>query len=162
MLCYRYQPLNQSRKEVRLLNLMPRGFDDDIVIEILNAVLPEERQEVGSQHIRPDPSRPDPTQLSTSGAQFGIARLAINSAISYEVLSHTWGDDDDQQKITVRDQIQFDDDSSKRLSAYQEMVLGCRPNLRAALRHLRRSDERRILWADAIRIKQNDPIFKSK
>jgi hypothetical protein len=101
---------------------MPWGFDDDIVIEILNAVLPEERQEVGSQHIRPNPSRPDPMQLSTSGAQFGIARLAINSAISYEVLSHTWGDDDDQQKITVRDQIQFDDDSSKRSSAYQEIL----------------------------------------
>ncbi|PMD44755.1 hypothetical protein L207DRAFT_509430 [Hyaloscypha variabilis F] len=51
-------------------------------------------------------------QVSTSGAQFAIARLAINSAISYEVLSYTWGDDDDQQKITVRDQIQFDDVSS--------------------------------------------------
>ncbi|KAK2026049.1 HET domain-containing protein [Colletotrichum zoysiae] len=60
-------------------------------------------------------------------------------AFCYDALSYTWGDDTDNDTITV--------------NGYK---LSIRNNLQVALQHLRRSDKAVLLWVDSICINQDD------
>jgi hypothetical protein len=69
----------------------------------------------------------------------GLITLSLSSNPRYEALSYAWGTIDSLDHITV-------DGSPMRIRA----------NLETALRHLRRENEGRFLWVDAICINQED------
>jgi ankyrin repeat protein len=67
--------------------------------------------------------------------------------IPYDALSYVWGDQSNLREIEVYTSI-FHIDT---------MVLPVTENLHMALQHIRRREEDRILWIDAICIDQNNP-----
>ncbi|KAF2191691.1 HET-domain-containing protein [Zopfia rhizophila CBS 207.26] len=68
----------------------------------------------------------------------------FDSAPPYEALSYTWGDDENECRISMNG-----------LPSY------VRPNLLGALRHLRQPRSTRIIWIDAMCINQNSAEEKS-
>jgi hypothetical protein len=130
---YAYKPLPADGSEIRLLKLLPGFSSGDIHIEIFHA-----------------PFHPD-------------------EAPSYEALSYVWGSTENKRNIAVRDPNRNLVTSIKKLrlrlacksrsrQAEQRGVrtLAVTQNLEVALRHLRRADESRVLWIDAICINQAD------
>jgi hypothetical protein len=132
-----YSPLNPAQKEIRLIGLLPGLFDTDIQVEIFHEILSEQYQ-------------PD-----------------------YEALSYVWGSTEDPEAISiayrnelggrarparvggsgaasVSESLSWDTDHSiyKTLSVTQ--------NLSTALRYLRRTGTKRVIWIDAICINQDD------
>lgn len=63
----------------------------------------------------------------------------VGNAPACETLSYCWGDHPETELININGQD-----------------FNVRPNLEAALRHLRRTDRTRMLWADAICINQKN------
>jgi hypothetical protein len=108
-----YQPLSQSRQEIRILKVHPGHRGDEIVCTIESISLN------------------DPHQTS------------------YEGLSYCWGDPERTKSIAVWQ-------SSGAEGNAQSCFMGVTANLHEALRHIRRDDQARIFWIDAICINQND------
>lgn len=73
-----------------------------------------------------------------------LVTVSLDNLPDYEALSYTWGDP--TVKVPIR---------------VNENVLQVTPNLNNALRHLRRRNEKRVLWVDAICINQDDLGEKS-
>jgi len=138
---YDYVPLNKARGEIRLLRLLPGQFDDGIHIEIY------QRSMINSRNRFP----------------------------TYTALSYVWGSQDNPEVICVDHLAGYgnrptDDrhintpvDAGSFTGAPQreKMTLSVTQNLFVALRHLRRQDQDRILWIDAICINQRDLTERS-
>ncbi|KAG7005404.1 hypothetical protein G7Y79_00020g049320 [Physcia stellaris] len=73
-----------------------------------------------------------------------LVTVSLDNLPDYEALSYTWGDP--TVKVPIR---------------VNENILQVTANLDNALRHLRRRDEKRALWVDAICINQDDLEEKS-
>jgi hypothetical protein len=92
-------------------------------------------------------STPDCIRLLTLRAgkryavvECGLTEISLNPLIiRYEALSYTWGSDKQFKAILI-----------------DGYVAHVRENLASALHHLRREDEDRVLWIDALRINQSD------
>ncbi|KAK0713154.1 heterokaryon incompatibility protein-domain-containing protein [Lasiosphaeria miniovina] len=74
----------------------------------------------------------------------------------YEALSYTWGDTATLDADLSESIIVVDDDSRRDWA-----ILPVTRNLAAALQHLRRPNESRVIWADAVCINQADKREKS-
>jgi hypothetical protein len=73
-----------------------------------------------------------------------LFRTSLSSRPTYETLSYRWGDPTKTVSILLHEQ-----------------PVSVTVNLESALRHLRRVDESRILWADALCINQGDTVEKT-
>jgi hypothetical protein len=137
---YTYKPLNAAKAEIRLLSLLPGGFSDDIEIEIFHveSKYPEEEEshKKGSSKLK---------------RWFKLLQAGESSRTpSYEAVSYVWGSEADPSFISIRDRGRL---GSSSLPVTQ--------NLAEAMRYLRREDEARILWIDAVCINQQDLVERS-
>lgn len=132
---YIYRPLEDG--QIRLLVLFPGTGDEEVVIALVH---------------RPRRSKP-----------------------IYEALSYVWGSSDRTDEVTVTQASAsriarlggHAPQASKHLkrnpaSRNESSRLAIGRNLFVALQHLRRKDEARGLWVDAISINQDDPEERSK
>ncbi|PMD62421.1 HET-domain-containing protein [Hyaloscypha bicolor E] len=137
---YTYTPLNAAKAEIRLIILLPGGFSDDIEIEIFHVEsnYPEEEKNYEERS----------TNLERT---FELLQVGESSRTpSYEAVSYAWGSEVDPYFISIRDRGRLDSNS-----------LPVTQNLAEAMRYLRREDEARILWIDAVCINQQDLIERS-
>ena len=137
---YTYKPLNAAKAEIRLLSLLPGGFSDDIEIEIFHveSKYPEEEEshKKGSAKLK---------------RWFKLLQAGESSRTpSYEAVSYVWGSEADPSFILIRDRGPL---GSSSLPVTQ--------NLAEAMRYLRREDEARMLWIDAVCINQQDLVERS-
>jgi hypothetical protein len=137
---YTYKPLNAAKAEIRLLSLLPGGFSDDIEIEIFHveSKYPEEEEshKKGSAKLK---------------RWFKLLQAGESSRTpSYEAVSYVWGSEAGPSFISIRDRGR---PGSSSLPVTQ--------NLAEAMRYLRREDEARILWIDAVCINQQDLVERS-
>ena len=90
--------------------------------------------------LHPSPNESDPIACTI------LRERLSDESIEYEAVSYTWGDNTQTNKI--------------HLNGDTEQIIG--RNCHAALRRLRRSDEDRTIWIDAICINQNDLNERSR
>jgi hypothetical protein len=134
---YTYKPLNAAKAEIRLLSLLPGGFSDDIEIEIFH---------VESNYPEEEKSRK--RRSANLERTFELLQVGESSRTpSYEAVSYAWGSEVDPSFISIRDKGQL---GSSSLPVTQ--------NLAEAMRYLRREDEARIFWIDAVCINQQDLV----
>jgi hypothetical protein len=127
---YTYQPLDSAEGEIRLFRLLPGSFSDDIEIDIFHA-----RSRFKEEEHKESKSR-----------KLSDAIIHPSQGIPlYEALSYVWGSEAEPSFVTVR-----------RSSRYSPGCLSVTQNLAEALRYLRKENEDRILWVDAICINQED------
>jgi len=137
---YTYKPLNAAKAEIRLLSLLPGGFSDDIEIEIFH---------VESNYPEEERSREE--RSANLERTFELLQLGESRCTpSYEAVSYVWGSEADPSFISIRDRGR---PGSSSLPVTQ--------NLEEAMRYLRREDEARILWIDAVCINQQDLVERS-
>ncbi|KAI4941900.1 hypothetical protein J4E91_010450 [Alternaria rosae] len=90
--------------------------------------------------LHPSPNESDPIACTI------LRERLSDESVKYEAVSYTWGDNTETNKIN--------------LNGDTEQIVG--KNCHAALRRLRRSDEDRSIWIDAICINQNDLNERSR
>jgi hypothetical protein len=127
---YNYQPLDSAEGEIRLFRLLPGSFSDDIEIDIFHA---KSRFKEEEHNISKSRKLSDAIIHPSQGIPL------------YEALSYVWGSEAEPSFVTVR-----------RISRYSPGRLSVTQNLAEALRYLRKENEDRILWVDAICINQKD------
>jgi hypothetical protein len=138
---YQYQPLDTAKDEIRLIRLLPGSFSDDIEIEIFHTRL---RSNEKDEENEPGKKRSKSRKIWDSI----MHSKKLEDALSYEALSYVWGSEDNPSFVSVRNIKQ-----STRPRSWQLPVTR---NLGEALRYLRKEDESRILWVDAVCINQQD------
>ncbi|KAH8795009.1 heterokaryon incompatibility protein-domain-containing protein [Hyaloscypha sp. PMI_1271] len=137
---YTYKPLDAAKAEIRLLSLLPGGFSDDIEIEIFH---------VESNYPEEEKTREE--KSANLERTFELLQLGESRRTpSYEAVSYVWGSEADPSFISIRDRGRL---GSSSLPVTQ--------NLAEAMRYLRREDEARILWIDAVCINQQDLVERS-
>jgi hypothetical protein len=82
----------------------------------------------------------------------GYTSLEDEYRTQYEALSYTWGDLQETVEMTLR----YPEEGAKKSKRYREHRYKITPNLRSALRNLRKETRPRILWVDAVCINQVD------
>lgn len=87
----------------------------------------------------------EPAEDQSSPISCRVRHATFREKPKYEALSYTWGDDLHDHTIFIDGKM---------------FMVG--PNLLGALKHLRKSDEERVLWIDAICINQSDIHEKNK
>jgi hypothetical protein len=123
---YQYESLAVDRDEIRLLTLLPGQFSEDIKINL------------------------------------DIVQFQIDRPPKFEALSYAWSEAvldsiQNEDKATTYESLpRTPDDLSLVYIAGSGKTLPVRPNLSAALRHLRSVAEPRVLWVDAICVNQED------
>jgi hypothetical protein len=137
---YTYTPLNAAEAEIRLISLLPGGFSDDIEIEIFHV----------ESHY-PEEEKNHEERSANLERTFELLQAGESSRTpSYEAVSYVWGSEADPSFISIRDRGRL---GSSSLPVTQ--------NLAEAVRYLRREDEARILWIDAVCINQQDLVERS-
>lgn len=76
---------------------------------------------------------------------------------TYKALSYVWGSEKDPQQIWVQSQ-----EGHKTHRPHTSSYINATRNLDEALRYIRRSDTRRLLWVDAVCINQKDTTERSE
>jgi hypothetical protein len=127
---YTYQPLDSAEGEIRLFRLLPGSFSDNIEIDIFHTRSRFKEEE----HKR-----------SKIGKLWDTIIHPSQGIPLYEALSYVWGSEAEPSFVTVR-----------RSSRYSPGRLSVTQNLAEALRYLRKENEDRVLWVDAICINQKD------
>lgn len=181
MSSFKYTPLRVEDDEVRLMTLMPGGFDDNISIYIFHALLPSARSQ----------AKPNARRLSIKALQQTVPEgwrvretlegryLFVRAGISGGPNSWDHPDPDVERGLYETPQeerkgtgdLQYEALSyvwGPTNSAVEIQVLGqpaseqphstlsIGANLASALRYLRYGDQPRTLWVDAICINQQD------
>lgn len=171
---YQYMPLQDEQRDIRLFDLFPGDFDDELRISIYQSHLPqpptsEQRYEWDRLSLA-DLARTLPEgweihetlsgryifwQRSTNLTTWvhpdrQVTRESyewwVGARPSYEAISYTWGTIDDPAVVSV-----------ERLDGeHTDIDLLVPQNLALALRYLRYRDRTRTLWADSISINQRD------
>lgn len=127
--------LPNLKKPIRLLNLLPGGFDDTLIGQLIVYHLKVLEAPVE------DPRRQDVPDLFDPRSPTAIDGPEERQfERQYEALSYSWGQksSDDDFCINIL---------NDRLSC---QGLEVTPNLHSALKHLRHKTETRCLWVDAI------------
>ena len=129
---YTYTQLDESRRQIRLLHLLP-------VTEQPGG--PHEREDDFAQpnvgHGEDNPTQPNVKHTDNICCMFSL--VSLDDDLSFEALSYVWGDTSDRIPVYLQD-------SSFLVTK----------SLYEALIHLRQPTER-ILWIDALCINQADP-----
>jgi hypothetical protein len=165
---YRYKPLRTELAEIRVIHLLPGNYEDQLAFHLLHLPLPVLQE--STRREMPDELKAlrqivtFPWEIEeTEGGEVILFNIIDGSTqplsvipslpkedvadeLKFEALSYTWGDAD------ISDFAEVDLSGSKE----ERATLGLRPNLAAALRHLRLRDRVRVLWIDAICINQED------
>ncbi|KAF9891424.1 hypothetical protein FE257_004280 [Aspergillus nanangensis] len=179
---YQYTPLHRSGDEIRLIDLHPGEFSDEIWLTIRHTSLPHQQQ-VSQRKLSLDELRasvpqdwevydglegrtffywedgPDKWVCTWKHPDPDIASDLYEfqtigpRTISYEAVSYTWGSTQ-TEKTPVYIVPVMSEDSNDITPLVQELRIG--ENLANALRHLRYGDKPRTLWVDAICINQAD------
>ncbi len=171
---YTYQPLDKSKEDIRLIDILPNtDFDAALELSIFHAPFiapPEEalkdRRDAFNKiktTLPPDWKVDETlegrfiywkdTNTGSSwdhpvGLDFGAPSPCppADFQLAFEALSYVWGSPDNPETATIID--------PNRSSDVRKLPLG--QNLATALRHLRHSSEHRRMWVDAICINQED------
>jgi Heterokaryon incompatibility protein (HET) len=137
---YKYQPLDASHGEIRLVNLLPGEFADKIEVDLLHAKVPKKDR---------CPQKPSGYEALSyvwgpdENPEIITVRDHPPKSLRRELLSAL--------------QISEEEPSTRSHKANANAsTLRIRQNLNIALRHLRQPDRSRKLWIDAISINQND------
>lgn len=178
---YKYSPLHGN--EVRLLELYPGKFDDDLKLRIFHQplVVPEEDSAVQAKRTRREVEATLPegweAYRTPEGRWFywdlhsrrrtykypaygnfppSVAEDAVPSQDRrFEALSYTWGDAARLQIHTVK----VAEDFGNRNDHWRYLPIG--ESLDTALRYLRLKTTARTLWIDAICINQKDILERA-
>ncbi|KAK9415912.1 putative Heterokaryon incompatibility domain-containing protein [Seiridium unicorne] len=181
---FEYSELDVSKKEIRLVKLLPGEFNHPIRVEIIHAPLTvtkkegqtlrwpldkirvtlpdgwtahetfEDRIIFEDRHWRTSWDHPDATVDRARYDGISPADTTICS-IKYEALSYVWGQANAQEPLLVRDPR-----PNSRSDEWR--ILRIRPLLAEALRYLRYTDRPRTMWIDAICINQDDTEERNK
>lgn len=180
---YKYAPLDPSSHVIRLVTILPGQPDDRIDLEITHTILPPADTEsvtnkaaiIEIQKTLPPNwyanetlegrtlfykenddgtamsqwDHPDPSIGSESS---NSAEHSDSHQLEYEALSYVWGSSEVHEYAHV---VSGDKRS-------QSSCLGLAKNLSEAIRHLRDSQERKVMWIDAICINQGDVTERSE
>ncbi|KAF2826971.1 HET-domain-containing protein [Ophiobolus disseminans] len=175
---YQYKPLNLDTGEIRLVELLPGAFDDEIRISIVTrpfTPLParppfDDRLEKvrktlpqgwGAYKTREGRIIYDDGPTTTyshpdthyGGPSYDDDRHALEEVeLIFEALSYTWGSEANQVAIEV---VPTADEYRQESSKNADTLLVW-SNLHDALKHLRGTTDSLILWIDAISINQGD------
>ncbi|CZR66363.1 uncharacterized protein PAC_16264 [Phialocephala subalpina] len=139
---YQYSRLQVETQEIRLVTLLAGKFSDAIRYSISHKANPDPALEFTSWE-HPSPSF-DPCIINDEDN-----RDIIEVQPQFEALSYTWG----SPKNPEISYVEVIDEKQHSTTLY---TLEIGQNLALALRHLRRSDDSRVLWIDAISINQED------
>lgn len=182
MQTYQYSKLLNPRVDIRLLDLLPGKFDDEIRITIKHVPLSQPPEHVAKrlpleQLIKTLPpgwivletvegrylfedesdrtfwTHPDP-QVNTSSYELDQDGMRQAFEPKFEALSYTWGSAENPQAILVESQSDLSDDGSQGSPPHSTLQI--QQNLATALRYLRFEGTTRTLWVDAVSINQND------
>jgi hypothetical protein len=170
---YCYSPLANPTDDIRVLELLPGDFDDDVRIRIHHhTVTPPAPADDGRWSLAeirdtvPDGwavvENPEGRYLFASGktmtwehpvagvdrAQYELPDTPPRGEPAFEALSYVWGSPGGSGHVLVQG------------AAGKQEVIAVRENLMAALRRLRYPSESRTFWVDAISINQDDAIEK--
>ncbi|KAK6443052.1 hypothetical protein LTR95_000766 [Oleoguttula sp. CCFEE 5521] len=160
---YQYSPV--APDEIRLVTLLPGAFDDEIHVNIHHRQRPRptdvETVRATIDHVRDgliDGWSANETlggrvlflggslerqwQHPVTGEEMYTSHVR-NVGTKYEALSYTWGEDPDEECVTVETGAGIN-------------TLSIRENLAIALRHVRRAGVPRDLWIDALCIDQSN------
>ena len=178
---YGYKPLNVGANEIRILNLLPGDFDDDIRLTISHSplIIPEDapsqrmslselqeslphgwtiHENFEGRYIFENESNdevswthPDPN-LDRARYEVPVSGAELDFEPIYEALSYVWGSNEYMDTAYIHDSPRILPSSDNSMPA----TLKIRRNLAAALRHLRYPDLSRALWIDAVCINQKD------
>ncbi|KAI3326744.1 HET-domain-containing protein [Xylariaceae sp. AK1471] len=169
---FQYQPFQEDLDEIRLVHLLPGKFNDPICICITHSPFkvpplpptPPQETRIQANSIRQLVRYPWTIEELDNGdfiifnvvngethpcSMNSVPKPEVEHLMSFEALSYTWGEVDTSEFICVVS-------GSTELRHHDPATLGIRPNLSSALRYLRRDDETRIMWIDAICINQDD------
>jgi hypothetical protein len=179
---YKYQPLDTSQGEIRLITLHPGKPGDDLHITIsheplvpasdiqssrltlseLRQTLPKRwhaEQAVDGRYFFWEDSASRPISWNHPDGTMDPQKYTQAdctrplATTQFEALSYTWGSDTDIHVIYVSTNGTID---FKSIDESNCQILKARSNLCAALRHLRGTIHPRKLWIDAICINQDD------
>ena len=125
---YEYSPLDERASEIRLMTILPGRFDDDVFITMETVVLTKEHTP------------------------------------QYEALSYVWGSKENLMNISVKARKPtrlkpfslLGRSRRRRLEACSHGTIFVTQNLATALPYLRKEDEPRVFWIDAICVNQQD------
>ena len=125
---YEYSALDEDASEIRLMTLLPGRFKDDISITLKTVTLTKEHTP------------------------------------QYEALSYVWGSPENPIDISVKAGAPehpetfslLDHSTERRLDTYIQGTISVTQNLATALPYLRKEDESRVFWIDAICVNQQD------
>ena len=185
---YEYSPLHNPLTGIRLLHLLPGASDSELKAQFYHETLEETLSfddgrlglkqlqgtlpadwEVWETHEgsfifgRPLENQRSEYTWKHPVPDFDESRYQLPDDVphakpEYEALSYVWGEEEVEEYILISHGTSEDAiaDGGPRFRR-----LGIRPNLEAALRHLRRLDSPRTLWIDALCINQADNAEKS-
>jgi hypothetical protein len=184
---YQYQPLDMSKKEIRILHLHSGSREDPIQLSIehipfdpskddepfrinqkrlheIQRALPKDWKIHSTLEGRPiflcnngyQPpytswQSPISTSNETHSKEVEYGRTGYR--IAFEAVSYTWGSAQPLSDVTVMD---------AQSPCMHIGTCSVGPNLLELLKHLRRPDNTRALWIDAICINQEDPVEKGE
>lgn len=169
---YDYSPLQDVEKDIRIVELLPGEFDDGVRVKLhhvslleppdvadtrmtmsqLEATLPKgwflARTLQGRYMFWSEEETTNHWQHPDSKIDKETYQLPTHHDIletQYEALSYVWGSDQKPHHLIVE-------------SGHDCTQLPVTDSLMAALRHLRRPNESRKLWVDAVCINQSDSV----
>lgn len=177
-----YLPLVDPEGDIRTVTVLPGRYEDEIRIEVHHVRLADNRNvptkaQLSRRELQDTLPQgwyvyeTDAGKFLFRGETNGLAVSSwahpspdLNQSLlpdqgqepqtttgeSFEALSYVWGPQEDPEQINVVDTTK----SQERPKSLGSILVG--KNLMVALRHLRRKDEPRNLWVDALCINQDD------
>ncbi|RMJ11523.1 hypothetical protein CDV36_008807 [Fusarium kuroshium] len=174
---YIHANLKDPQKDIRLFELLPGSFQDDVKLRIFHATLPEPKREARRllmfdelQNTLPrnwrmfqtltgrriysfaGPDRLITTWMHPDSTYHDLVEESSSDgndrdALSFEAISYARGSTHSAQQVLV--------ECSSQPQGFACIVIG--QNLASALRHLRHEETARTLWADAVCVDTSNP-----